>query len=184
MTQVRSQKRNCFIIKLAVLNVDLKRPIRQNLPLFKFSKKWIISCLAGSASEVRDCLLTWAGISLKAAQSNCTFEVTHITDGTVNIAPTRLGTFLQSLLYFPFPSDENYIICHKRFIKRGQASISSKITHAITLIIPPCLICIIWHKNVGSPWEMYFTATSGTAQSWQHTSRIVSVKFSRSNSHP
>lgn len=85
----------CFSLKM-----DVKRAAWQNLPLLQFLEKWIISCLADSSPEVRGCLLTWAGISLKTAQSNCSFEVTHIIDGTVNIAPTCLGTFLPTLLHF------------------------------------------------------------------------------------
>lgn len=90
--------RTCFSLK-----VDVKRAAWQNMPLLLFPKKRVISRLAGSSPEVRGCFLTWAGISLKTAQSNCSFEATHITDGTVNIAPTSLGTFLPTLLYFFLP---------------------------------------------------------------------------------
>lgn len=129
----------CFSLKM-----DVKRAAWQNLPLLQFLEKWIISCLGDSSPEVRGCLLTWAGISLKTAQSNCSFEVTHIIDGTVNIAPTCLGTFLPTPLYFfSFSCDEKYIICHTLFIKRGRLSINPAITHAITLIILLWLICVI-----------------------------------------
>lgn len=72
----------------------------------------------------------------------------------------------QSLLQFcSFPCDEKYIICHKLlffFIKRGQPSISPAITHAITLIILLCLICVILDKNVQTPSGIYFTVTSAS----------------------
>lgn len=66
-------------------------------PPFSFFRagSWIISRLAGSSPEVSAFLFTRTGIGLKnPAQSNCGFEVTHITDGAVNIAPTSLGAFL------------------------------------------------------------------------------------------
>lgn len=63
----------------------------------------------------------------------------------------------------PFLVTKKYIICHKLFIKRGKPSINPAITHAITLIILLGLICVIWYKNVETPSEMYFTATSGAA---------------------
>lgn len=149
----------------------MKRPTWQNLPLFKFSKKWIISHLTGSSPEVRGCLLTWAGISLKTAQSNCTFEVTHITDSTDNIAPTGVRTLLPSFLLFRFflflfPCDENYIICHKCFIKRGQPSINLAITHAITLIIPLRLICIIFYRTFSPQEKCTSLLLSGSAFSF------------------
>lgn len=66
-------------------------------PAFSFFRagSWIISRLAGSSPEVSAFLFTRTGIGLKnPAQSNCGFEVTHITDGAVNIAPTSLRAFL------------------------------------------------------------------------------------------
>lgn len=48
------------------------------------------------------------------------------------------------------------------FIKRGQPSISPAITHAITLIILLCLICVILDKNVQTPSGIYFTVTSAS----------------------
>lgn len=114
---------------------------------------------------MRGCLLTWAGISLKTAQSNCTFEVTHITDGTVNIAPTCLSTFppvSATVLLFSLWRKIHYLSQTFFFIKRGQPSISPAITHAITLIILLCLICVILDKNVQTPSGIYFTVTSAS----------------------
>lgn len=170
-----------FHIGTLSLKMDVKRAAWQNLPSPQFLKKWIISRLAGSSPEVRGCLLTWAGISIKTAPSNCSFEVTHITDGTVNIAPTCLGTFLPTLLYFfSFSRDAKYIICHTRFIKRGQLSINPAITHAITLIILRWLICVIWRRECWDPkWNVlhsyiWFCVSFLTAYSLNRVSNIQS----------
>lgn len=132
-------------------------------PPFSFFREgnWIISRLAGSSPEVSAFLVTRTGIGLKnPAQSNCGFEVTHITDGAVNIAPTSLGAFLSNSAVLPAPlpvmKKKKNVICRKVFIKRCQPSIDPAITHAITLIILPCHICVMWYDSRAPPtwWDV------------------------------
>lgn len=144
-------------------------------PPFSFFRagSWIISRLAGSSPEVSAFLFTRTGIGLKnPAQSNCGFEVTHITDGAVNIAPTSLGAFLHRSSWRKKKGGKN-VICRKVFIKRCQPSIDPAITHAITLIILLCLICVMWEQTVGAPPVGCTPLQRLLSTIWTHVSRIL-----------
>lgn len=163
------------------------------LPLPQFLKKWIISCLAGSSPEVRGCLLTWAGISLKTAQSNCGFEVTHITDGAVNIAPTRLGAFPPELggnlkLHLLWRK-KIYHLSHTGFfglffffIKRGPA-INQSCNHPCNHInhSPQPYLRHLVHECWGPRWEVLRFRIWFCILFLQCASEIVAARFNKSN---